>query len=180
MPDPENTTTTTTAAVTSSVPASPSLREIREMVESRTLAEQRAAEAERRAAALEKERDEHKAKAEQIAAEREKERAEATARQVKERRDTAIEAAAKAAGAHNPKDVIALLAEDAVKVGANGELEGLTAAMEALAKERAYLFKPKTSGDTSAPPPPGDGKFDARTASPAEWAARRAALLKAR
>ncbi|OUJ06641.1 phage scaffolding protein [Acetobacter malorum] len=95
-----------------------------------------------------------------------------------------IRAEAKAAatrlGAVAPEDVVKLLDLSAVKMGEDGQIEGLDDVMAAAKEARGYLFtvpaKPGTAtGTTAAPNAPNPGKpvpFDARKATPEETAAK--------
>lgn len=162
-----------------SVPYAPSVREITEIVTARQAAESRAAELERRLEALTGERDAARTEAEKVKAEREAERAEAEAKKTEQARADAVLKAAKAAGAHNPKDVLALLPADALKVGTDGTVEGLDEAVSALAKERSYLFKPSASGAPGGQPSPAGGAAQSAVhMTQEEYAAARAAITR--
>lgn len=98
-----------------------------------------------------------------------------------------IRAEAKAAavrlGAVNPEDVVKLIDLGTVKMGENGQVEGLDAVMEAARESRAYLFtepaKPGTeTGTTKTTPAPRAGDpapFDATKADTKDVASAAAA-----
>lgn len=158
-----------------SVPYAPSVREITEIVTARQAAESRAAELERKLEALTGERDAARTEAEKVKAER----VEAEAKKTEQTRADAILKAAKTAGAHNPKDVLALLPADALKVGTDGTVEGLDEAVSALAKERSYLFKPSASGAPGGQPSPAGGAAQSAVHMTSdEYAAARAAITR--
>lgn len=149
-----------------------------------------------------KSRDDLKAQFDKQKSEAEAKLAEATAAVTKAQEDAAeagkaakaqadaavIRAEAKAAairlGAVAPEDVVKLIDLDAVKIGENGEVEGLDAVMAAAKEARGYLFseppKPGTETGTTktpAPPKPGDpAPFNAAKADAKDVAANAAAL----
>lgn len=83
-------------------------------------------------------------------------------------------------GAVSPDDVVRLIDLSEVKMGENGQIEGLDAVMDAAKESRGYLFtqpvEPGTkTGTTKTAPDPKPGKaepFDARKATPEEVAAK--------
>lgn len=99
-----------------------------------------------------------------------------------------IRAEAKAAatrlGAVAPEDVVKLVDLGSVKIGENGEVEGLDAVLTAAKEARGYLFsEPQRPGvetgttKTPAPPKPGDpAPFNAATADAKDVAKNAAAL----
>ncbi|GAN66897.1 MULTISPECIES: phage scaffolding protein [Acetobacter] len=100
-----------------------------------------------------------------------------------------IRAEAKAAatrlGAVAPEDVVKLIDLDAVKIGENGEVEGLDAVMAAAKEARGYLFSepPKPgaeTGTTKTPPAPKAGEpgpLNARTLSDEDYAKQKQQFL---
>lgn len=118
------------------------------------------------------------------AVEQAKAAADEAGKAAKAQADTAvIRAEAKAAavrlGAVNPEDVVKLIDLGTVKMGENGQIDGLDAVMEAAKESRSYLFtepaKPGTeTGTTRTTPAPKAGDpapFDARTAPAKDVAA---------
>lgn len=118
------------------------------------------------------------------AVEQAKAAAEEAGKAAKAQADAAvIRAEAKAAavrlGAVNPEDVVKLIDLGTVKMGENGQVEGLDAVMDAAKESRGYLFiepaKPGTeTGTTKTTPAPKAGDpapFDARTADAKDVAA---------
>ncbi|BCZ76123.1 phage scaffolding protein [Komagataeibacter sp. FNDCR1] len=99
-----------------------------------------------------------------------------------------IRAEAKAAavrlGAVNPEDVVKLIDLGTVKMGEDGQIEGLDAVMEAAKESRAYLFtepaKPGTETGTTrttpAPKPGDPAPFDATKADAKDVAANARAI----
>ncbi|BBC81276.1 phage minor structual protein GP20 [Acetobacter orientalis] len=100
-----------------------------------------------------------------------------------------IRAEAKAAatrlGAVAPEDVVKLIDLGSVKMGENGEIEGLDAVMSAAKEARGYLFseppKPGTeTGTTKAPAAPQarePGPLNARTLSDEDYAKQKQQFL---
>lgn len=88
-------------------------------------------------------------------------------------------------GAHNPDDVVRLMDRADVARAEDGQVQGVSAALERCRRERGYLFSPAAvpgtaSGSTiaSVAPRPGQAAaFDARKASESEYAARKWQLL---
>lgn len=136
------------------------------------------AEVDRLTKALEEAAGKAKGLEEQIA-ERDKKAAEAEAARVASTAKGAVIEAAKKLRAHDPESVLALLPQDAVTAAGNGESEALTKALDALVKEKPWLFRPDGSRDPGAKPPPNGGETpDAMKMKPDEYKAAREAYLK--
>ena len=77
-------------------------------------------------------------------------------------------------------DLLKLMDLSAVKLLENGDIEGADALFEAAKKSKPHFFGAVSTSSTAKTPPVGDPKVtDARKQTPEEYAASKAAYLKA-